>query len=40
MQGDENLIIMDDWNMSVGDEPKVAIVSKYGLGRRNKEIIN
>ena len=36
VKGEENLIIMGDWNASVGEEQVDGIVGNYGLGDRNE----
>lgn len=36
VKGDENLIIMGDWNAVVGKESLRHIIGNYGLENRNK----
>lgn len=36
VKGDENLIIMGDWNAVVGQESLEHIIGNYGLGNRNE----
>lgn len=36
LKGNDNLIVMGDWNASVGEGREGAVVGEYGLGRRNE----
>ena len=36
VKGDENLIIMWDWNVSVGKGKEGKVLGEHGLGNRNK----
>ena len=35
---DENLIVLGDWNVTVGEGRENSIVCKYGTGKRNERV--